>query len=61
MRQELLELGRAELFGVSPAVEVDITLQPLEIRLLGAQREMARAHALARKRQELRGPVQVDF
>jgi hypothetical protein len=37
-------------------VEVDITLQPLEIRLLGAQREMARTHALARQRQESRGP-----
>jgi hypothetical protein len=61
MRQELLELRGTELFGVPPTVEVDITLQPLQIRLLGAQREMARAHALARKRQELRGPVQVGL
>src|SRR5437667_3856782 len=46
--QELLDCGRAELTRVSAPVKADVTPHPLQISLLSAQREVARAHPLAR-------------
>jgi hypothetical protein len=55
----LLDSIRTGLARMPPVMKVDITLQPLEVRLLGAQCEMARAHALARHDEEPCSSVQV--
>ncbi len=50
--QELLDCGRAELARVSALVKSDVTPRPLQVRLLSAQRKVARAHPLARDREQ---------
>jgi len=57
MRQKLLHLASAELARVPSLVEGDITPQPLQVRLLGTQRQMTRAHALARDGEQALRPV----
>ena len=52
MRQEPLELAGAQVARMPPAVKVDISLQPLEIGLLGPQGQVPRAHALACRGEE---------
>jgi len=52
MRQELLDLGRAELARVPPLMEDHVTPDPLQVRLLAAQRQVPRAHFLARHREQ---------
>jgi hypothetical protein len=52
MRQELLDLGRAELARVPPLMEDHVTPDPLQVCLLAAQRQVPRAHFLARHREQ---------
>jgi hypothetical protein len=59
VRQEPLDFTRGELMRIPAIVKVDITLQPLQVGLLRAQRQMARAHALARHGEKPGGSVQV--
>src|SRR5205085_3176284 len=54
---EWLDCGRAELTRVPAPVKADVTAHPLQISLLSAQREVARAHPLARDRKEARHSV----
>jgi hypothetical protein len=54
MRQELLDLGRAELTGVPTVVKQDVTPQPLQVGLLCSQGEVPGAHLLARHREQAR-------
>src|SRR5205823_1042170 len=46
-----------ELTRVPAPVKADVTAHPLQIRLLSAQREVARAHPLARDRKEARHSI----
>src|SRR5207253_1771507 len=55
--QESLDCGRAELTRVPALVKTDVTPHPLQISLLSAQREVARAHPLARDREQARHSV----
>jgi hypothetical protein len=54
IRQELLDLGRAEFTGVPTVVKHDVTPQPLQVGLLCSQGQMSDAHLLARHREQAR-------
>jgi hypothetical protein len=61
MGEELLEPGCAERARVAAAMKFEVAPEPLQVRLLGPQCEVARAHALARERQQPGARIQVDF
>ena len=52
MGEEPLDLERAQLAGIAAAMKGDITLQPLQVSLLGPQRQVASSHALAGDRED---------
>jgi hypothetical protein len=52
MRQEALDLLRPELPGRAAAVKGGVAAHPLQVGLLGTQRQVARAHALAGRGQD---------
>jgi hypothetical protein len=54
VREELLDLLRAKHTRIPAVMKPDVALQPLEVRLLRAQGEMARAHSLARQSEKSR-------
>jgi hypothetical protein len=57
VRQELLDLAGTEPARMPVPMKDDITPQPLQVGLLGPQRQMTRAHALARDRDKTLRPV----
>jgi hypothetical protein len=61
VREELLDLARTECSRIPAIMKADVALQPLQVRLLVAQREMARAHALARQGEKSRASLQVSL
>ena len=61
VREEPLDLARTERTGIPAVMKREVALQTLEVRLLGAQREMARAHALARQGDKFRASLQVPL
>jgi hypothetical protein len=61
VREELLDLARTERTSIPAIMKSEVALQPLEVCLLRAQREMARAHALARRGDESRALLQVSL
>jgi len=58
VREELLDRGCAELARMA-AMKGDITLEPLQIRLLGTQCQVPRAHTLACQGEQPRRCLQV--
>ena len=59
IREKALHLGGCELAGMAAIVKSDITPHPLQVRLLRAQRQVTRAHALTHDREQPLRPLNV--